>query len=185
MSNQMNSASVGKQSSAPGSSYRSPASIGETVKTIIERGNVYLRPKLYNVEITLLKVVRGEEAWRRIKAQGVSDQPPKAGFEYILAHFNFGYFLRTRGGMDDSYILPENQFVATASDGVTEYEIPSVSQQPQPELVGYTFHPGESREGWILLQVPEDDKKPLLMYKRQHVEGMYGIWSYVWFQLFE
>jgi hypothetical protein len=183
MSDRKNSTASDNSGPALGSSYRSPAPAGVTVKTMIERGHAYLVPKLYNVEITLMEIVRGEDAWEQIKDQGVSEQP-KTGFEYILARINFGYFRRIRGGEDEPYKLPEGQFVAAAEDGVTEYGVPSVSQYPQPALVGYTFQPGESREGWILLQVPKDAKKPLLIYKRQHVEGMYGIWSYVWFQLF-
>lgn len=184
MSDQRSSAASDNSGPAPGSSYRSPAPVGVTVKTMIERGNAYLVPKLYNVEISTLEVVRGEDAMERIKAQGVSNQPPKTDFEYILARINFGYFRKTKGGEDEPYELPKGQFVAAAPDGVTEYEIPSILKHPQPALVSYTFYPGESREGWILFQVPKDDKKPLLIYKRQHVEGMYGIWSYVWFQLF-
>jgi len=183
MSDQKNSSDSNNPSPAPGSTYRSPAPVGVTVKTMIERGHAYLVPKLYNVEITLMEIVRGEDAWEHIKDQGVSEQP-MTGFEYILARIHFGYFRRIRGGEDEPYKLPEGQFVAAGEDGVTEYAIPSVSGCPQPVLVGHTFQPGESREGWILLQVPKDAKRPLLIYKRQHVEGMYGIWSYVWFQLF-
>ncbi|MFC1533129.1 hypothetical protein ACFL7M_07185 [Thermodesulfobacteriota bacterium] len=168
---------------APGSSNRSPAPVGVKVKTTIERGDAYMAPKLYNVEITLEEIVRGDEAREHIKAQGVSDKPPKAGFEYILTRIQFGYFRKARGLADETYRLTEGQFAAVSTDGRTEYEIPSVSQQPQPKLIDWLFHPGESREGWILFQVPKDNMKPLLVFKREHVEGVYGIWRYVWFQL--
>lgn len=184
MSNQTTSTPSEDQNRAPGSSHLSPAPAGFTVKTTIERGDSYFSPRLYDVEVTLLEIVRGKEAWERIKAQGVSDQLPKTGSEYILARVNLGYSRRGRGDEDDPYKLTEGQFAAVSTDGVTEYEIPHVLQQPEPKLIGYTFKSGESHEGWILLQVPEDDKQPLLIFKRQHVEGAYGIWGYIWFQLF-
>ena len=176
---------IDNQNPVPGSSHLSAAEVGETIKTTIERGDAYSAPEIYDVEITLLEVVRGEDAWERIKAQGVSSETPKAGFEYVLARIGFRYSRRGKGLGDEAYKLTEGQFIAVSADGQEEYEIPSVLQQPQPQLVDTLFHSGESREGWILMQVPEDEKKPLLVYKREHVEGVYGIWRHVWFQLYQ
>jgi hypothetical protein len=72
---------------------------------------------------------------------------------------------------------PRGQFAAVSPDGKTEYEIPPVLYQPQPQLIGSIFSPGESHDGWILLQVPEKDKKPLLIFKRQNIEGVHGVWD--------
>jgi len=165
-----------------GSSHRNPAPLGMTVKTTVERGDAYFTPRLYEMTITILEVLRGKEAAERIRTQGVSDNPPKSGFEYILVRIDCGYFYKVRG-FDDDYRLTEGQFVTVSADGSTEHEIPSVIQQPQPQLIDWVFHPGESREGWVLLQIPEDDVNPLLIFKRQHVEGIYGRWRYVWFKL--
>jgi hypothetical protein len=184
MSDRIISLPDASQNRAPGSSHNSPVSIGETVKTTIERGHAYMHPMLYNVEITLLQILRGKEAWEQVKAQDISKEPPKDGFEYILAQIKFGYFRRVRGNKDDPYKLTESQFAAVSSDGKAEYEIPHILRQPEPELIGYTFKIGEVREGWILMQVPKDDKKPLLIFKRKHDEGVYGIWGYVWLQLY-
>jgi hypothetical protein len=60
----------------------------------------------------------------------------------------------------------------------------NLRQQPQPSLVDRHFEPGEIHEGRILLQVPKEEREPRLIFKRKHVEGMYGIWGYVWFQLY-
>jgi hypothetical protein len=167
-----------------GTSYSSPASVGVTIKTTIERGDAYSAPEIYNLEITLLEIVRGHEAWERIEAQNSSNEPPRFGFEYVLAHIRFGYFRRSRPMGGEVYRLTEGQFAAISPDGKTEYEIPPVLSQPQPQLIGSTVSPGESRDGWILLQVPKDDKKPLLIFKRQNVEGVHGIWGHIWFQLY-
>ena len=184
MSDEIISSNINNEDLEPGSSHRKAVPIGDTIKTTIERGNPYMHPTLYNVEITLLQTVRGNEAWERVKAQGVTDESPKVGFEYILTKIRLGYFRRSRGGKDEPYTMTEDQFVAVSSDGKTEYEIPHASRQPEPALIGYTFKAGESREGWILLEVSKDEKKPLLIYKRKRDDGVYGIWGHVWLQLY-
>jgi hypothetical protein len=172
------------QGASAGSSPQEAASPGTTIRTTIERGDAYLSPQLYNVEISLLEFVRGSAADERVNSQGISDKPPSIGFEYVLTRVRLGYFRRARGLEDEQYILTEGQIAAVSSDDMTEYKLPSILQQPQPQLIGVVFNPGDSREGWILLQVPESDKKPLLIYKRKHVEGIYGIWGGIWFRLY-
>ncbi len=196
--------SAAKPGQANGASPGSAAPIGTTVKTTVERGHAYMVPRLYNVEITLLEVQRGKDAQAAAQKLVSSAQSLKQGYEYLLARLKIGYFERGRvsskgstgasekqfvsfggGSVDVTYTLAEGQFLAVSADGETEYPVPSVLQQPSPALVGWEFHPGESREGWILFQSPKDEKKPLLIFKREHVEGIYGIWGYVWFQLYD
>jgi hypothetical protein len=167
-----------------GSSPQAAAPRGTTVKTTIERGDAYLAPQLYNIEIALQQFVRGPGANERIKSEGISDKPPDAGYEYVLARLRLGYFRRVRGLEDEQYILAEGQIASVSFDGLTEYKVPSVLHQPEPRLIDEVFNPGDSREGWVLLQVAEGDKKPLLVYKGKHVEGIYGIWRSIWFQLY-
>lgn len=169
---------------APGTSSDNPAPIGVTVKTTVERGDAYMGPRLYNVEITLLEILRGNQAWEQVKSSEVVKEPSKSGFEYILARLKFGFFRRARGLGEDTYKLPDGQFIAASTDGKIEYENPPILKQPHPQLVDWLFKPGDIQEGWVVLQVPEDNKKPLLIFKRQHAEGVYGIWGYVWFQLY-
>ena len=182
MNDQVKSTPVEYQESTPGSSHQHPAPVGTTVKTSIERGNVYLRPTLYNVLITMKEVARGKEAEKRLQAQGIPGKPSKAEYEYILAKISFGYYPRGKGGKDADYKLLEGQFAAISKEGV-EYEVPVVPQQPQPSLIDCTFAPGSTHDGWLLLQVPRAEEKPLLIYKREHIEGAYSIWGYIWFQL--
>lgn len=170
--------------STSGSQYEI-APLGTTIRTTIERGDAYLSPQLYNVEVSLLELVRGNEAEQRVKSEGISDKSADAGFEYILARIKLGYFRRARGLEDEQYAITEGQIAAASSDGKTEYRIPSLLRQPQPQLVDVLLNPGDVREGWVLLQVAENDKKPLLIYKRKHIEGAYGIWGGIWFQLYQ
>ena len=171
------------ESGIPGSSVNRPAPLGFTVKTTIERGDAYLSPEIYNVEITVLEAVRGKEALERLRSQGAADKSPEAGYEYVLAHIRFGYYQRGRRVGSEAYELKEGLFVAVSADGQQEYVIPADLPQPQPPLTGKLFNNGDSHEGWILLQVPVAEKEPRLAFKRKHVEGIYGVWGYVWFGL--
>jgi hypothetical protein len=168
----------------PGSSHSNPAPIGITVKTTVERGDSYSGAELCDLGITVLEVVRGKEAWERIKAQGVSKKPAKAGFEYLLARIRF-FYSRRGSGFEESgtYSVSEGQFIIASADGMKEYEPPPVLKQPEPGLIDLPLHPDETREGWVVLQVPEKDKLALLVFKRQHVEAIYGLRGYVWFKL--
>jgi hypothetical protein len=169
-----------------GSRQDCPVPVGVTVKTKIELGDRYSAPEIYSLEITLLEVVRGKEAWNRTEGEGVSDKLPKPGFEYVLVHIRFGFFSKARGfgHAHEAYRIGEGSFSATSADGKTQYEIPSVTRQPQPQLVGLSFLIGESREGWIIFQVPETEKRPLLSFHRDYAENVYGVWGSVWFQLY-
>ena len=168
----------------PGSLHSNPAPLNVTVKTRIELGDPYSIPKIYLVEITLLDIKRGKDAWEFIKTQGIGSSP-KEGFEYILVNIRFGYFRKRKGVIEDeSYKLTESQFMAVSADGRKQYESPQLLQQPQPQLIGRVINPGDSLEGWILLQVPIDERRPLLVFKREHNEAIYGIYGLLWFQLY-
>jgi hypothetical protein len=175
-----------KRGATLGSQPDHAAPIGLTVKTKIERGDRYSAPEIYTLEITLLEVLRGKEAWKQIIAKGASNEPPKAGFEYVLTHIRFGFFSKARGfgHAHEGYHIGKDSFSATSADGKTKYEIPSIIQQPKPQLVDLSLSIGESHEGWIIFQVPETEQRPLLSFHREYAENVYGIWGAVWFQLY-
>ena len=169
------------RSSMLGSSQDHPVPVGVTTKVMTERG--------YVVEVTVLEIVRGKDAQDRIMAEGVSDKLPKAGFEYVLTHIKFGYFRKAKGMSDPNhaYRIAGSNFSAASADGTTEYEVPSVLRQPQPPLIDTLIPPGESREGWIVLQVPENEKEPLLAFHREYAHSNYVLlhqWRPVWFKLY-
>jgi hypothetical protein len=174
----------GRSTTPIGSSYANATPLGVVLKTRIERGDAYSAPEIYDLDITLLEIIRGSKAFEKAKAEGVCSAPPKSGFEYLLACIRFGYSRRGRGLGYEPYKLTEGQFAVTSADGKKEYEVFAVAKQPEPHLIGVVFSSGETREGWILLQVPKKEKKPLLIYKRENYEGIYGIWKGVWFQLY-
>jgi hypothetical protein len=173
-----------RSSSILGSSRDRPVPIGVTIKTTIEHGDRKPTPERFNLEITLLDAVRGREALDRIKLEGVSDKAPRAGFDYVLAHIRFGYFRKARGPLTPHpYVLEDGTFTAASADGKIEYVPPSVVRQPQQELIGVPFSVGDSREGWIVLEVPEEEKRPLLVFHRGHAASAYEVWGPIWFRL--
>lgn len=167
-----------------GISYTNPAPLGVTVKSRIERGDPYSIPIIYNIQIAVLEIIRGKEAGQLIQSQGAAEEPA-AGYEFLLARVKFDYYLKGRKQVEtETYKLSQGQFMCVSSDGKTQYEMPKVIKQPEPQLIDLVISPGDSKEGLILLQVPTTEQRPLLLFKREHNEAIYGIFGYLWFQLF-
>ena len=131
---------------AEGHSPHSAIPVGVPIVAMIECGEGYTSLELYDAKITLLEIVRGEKAWKRIKEESVSNKPPEVGFEYILARIKFEFFKRGSPG-DKNYELRGSQFTAFSING-KEYKTPPIVQ-PKPELSG-RLRSGDSLEGWVL-----------------------------------
>jgi len=144
----------------PGSSPSVPALLGTTVAGIIECGRGYTSHELYDMKITLLEVVRGEEAWKRIKEAGSSNKPASPGTEYVLARVKFEYYARGAPGLCIHQLAPD-QFTAY-SPGGEGYKSVSVIP-PKPEM-RKALKSGESCEGWLVFEVAAEDKGPLMYY---------------------
>ncbi len=155
--------------------------IGVPVATIVEFGDQYLGgDELYDAKITVLQVVRGEKAWDLVKEASASNQPPKPGFECLLARVRFEFSARTSPS-HYSYAINGSQFTATAADS-KEYEASSLAAQPNPELNG-TLKPGDSLEGWVAFLVPRNDDRPLMVF-REDVGTVSHRGGGTWFQLY-
>jgi hypothetical protein len=143
-----------------GSSPGSPAPAGTTVSGIIECGEGYTSHELYDVKITLLEVIRGEEAWKRIRSANSANKPADPGTEYLLARVKFEYFARGTPGLC-VHPLSLEEFTAYSASG-EDYKAASVVP-PKPEL-RKGLKSGESFEGWLVFAVPKDDRAPLMCY---------------------
>jgi hypothetical protein len=122
--------------------------------------------------ITVIEIVRGEKAWDMVKAASPSNGSPDSGMEYIAARIKFVF--GTKGATGDlSYAIRDEQF-ALVSDNGRQYQRPAVVI-PKPELSG-RLYPGDSLEGWIVLLVSVDDKKPLMSFGNNY--------NRVWFKLY-
>jgi hypothetical protein len=158
------------------------APVGVTVAGIIECGAGYTSHELYDVRVSFLEVVRGEKALTRIQQANPSVSPtPNVGYEYVVARVKFDYAARGAPG-DCCHQLTSAQFVAFSIDG-KEYQRADVAP-PVPELKG-RICAGNSLEGWIVLQLPKDDRKPVAMFDAS-IGGLEGVehGGNIWFQLF-
>jgi len=148
-----------------GYSRQTPVSVGVPLTLEIEEWE-----KISKVKVTLLEIVRGAEAWNRIKEANMFNDPPKSGFEYLLAKVKFEYLKGPT--QDTTYHLSTWEFTAVSSEG-KDYESASVVE-PEPELDA-TLYQGASHTGWVAFQVAKSDFKPLMTFGRKY-DGTGGIW---------
>jgi hypothetical protein len=145
---------------AQGSSPSDPVSTGIAVSGIIECGEGYTSHELSDMKITLLEVIRGEQAWKRIQAASSANKPAESGTEYLLARIKYEYFARGVPGLCIHPLAPE-EFTAYSAKG-EDYQAVSIVP-PKPEL-RKGLKSGESFEGWVAFAVAKEDKAPLMFY---------------------
>ena len=163
--------------SAVGSSPSDAAVPGTAVAGIIECGEGYTSHELYDVKLTLLELVRGDTAWRRIAAAAPA---PGTGQEYILARLRFEYLARGKPG-DCEHTITPSQFTALTADG-SPSTTPTLAI-PEPGLTG-VLHSEQVREGWIAVQVARNAVKPLLTFSVDEA-GAVQHGGKLWFKLFQ
>lgn len=154
-------AGAGASLAAPLAAHGEP--IGSPLSTIIIFGNQYEGgDELYDAKITVLEVVRGKKAWDAIRDASASNAPPKPGSEYLVARVRFEYTARTKPGQQ-TYAVNPSQFIATSASG-TDYPPVNLAAEPKPEL-NATLHSGDSAEGWVTMEIPQSDRRPLMMFQ--------------------
>jgi hypothetical protein len=137
-----------------------PAPPGTTVPGIVECGEGYTSHELYDMKITLLEVIRGEDAWNRIKEADGANKPSEPGAEYVLARVRFEYYAKGKPGLCIHRLSPD-QFTAYTAGG-EDYKAASVIP-PKPEL-RKELKSGDVFEGWLAFAVAREDKAPLMSY---------------------
>jgi hypothetical protein len=135
--------------------------IGASVKTQIACGESASVSEPYDATITLVEIVRGPEALKRLKAAGNSNPAPEAGYEYILANIRFEMKARGAPG-DKTFELGRSMQFSALSANFEEYAAPTVAL-PKPELKR-RIASGEKAEGWIAFAVKQADTKPLMIF---------------------
>jgi hypothetical protein len=145
---------------AQDNSSTNPAAVGARVRSMIELGSVYTN--IYDIAITVLETVRGNEALDRLKAASPENRMPPEGFEYVLARVKFE--LKGRAVSDQLTFTLGNeplQWVALSSE-LTEYPRVQVTP-PKPALAG-VVKPGDAMEGWVAFAVDRKDSKPVMVF---------------------
>jgi hypothetical protein len=143
-----------------GSSPGNAAPAGTLLTGIVECGEGYTSHELYDMKIKLVEVVRGEEAWKRLKEASPANKPAEPGFDYVLARISFEYYARGNPGTCIHPLSPD-QFTAYSVAG-EDYRNPAVVA-PRPEL-RKGLKSGDTFEGWVAFQIPKQDKAPLMSY---------------------
>jgi hypothetical protein len=162
-----------------GSSPSDPVPVGRTVSGIVECGEGYTSHELYDMKITLLQVIRGEQAWKRLQAASSSNKPAETGTEYLLARIKYDYSARGLPGTCVLQLAPD-EFTAYSASG-EDYKAVSVVS-PKPEL-HKGLKSGESFEGWVVFAVAKDDKAPLMFYSAADSGGAVQHGGGKWFLL--
>ena len=165
---------------AQGLSPSNAVPIGLSIKTQVECGERAGSMEPYEAKISVLQVLRGKEALDRIKAANPSSQPPKAGFDYVVARVAFQMNAILAPGNKTFELARKMQFVALTVDG-NEQEPPSVAP-PSPEL-HRIVKSGEAAEGWIVLLVEQANKKPVMFFDPA-AGGAMGGGRVLFFQLY-
>ena len=164
-----------------GLSIEKAAPVSMPVNGIVECGTGYTSHELYDVKVTVLEVVRGENAWELLKQADPASVESGAGMDYLLARIKFEYYARGAPG-DCCHELTGAQFVAYSANGI---EYPSVAlTPPAPELKGRACA-GSNFEGWVVFRISVNDTKPLAMFNA----GIGGVEAIehggdIWFQLY-
>lgn len=144
----------------PGSSPFTAVPPGTTVKGIVECGEGYTSHELYDMRVTLVEVIRGEEAWDRIKEADSSNKPADPDKEYVLARIKFEYYARGKPGVCIHHLTPD-QFTAYSANGG---DYAPVSVIPPNPVLRKDLKSGDSFEGWLAFEVSKKDKAPLMSY---------------------
>lgn len=152
-----------------GYSRLAPAPIGMTLPTQFDLiGDTFI------ADLTIISVVRGQQAWDLIHAANMFNNLPSSGFEYVLAKIRFQ--LNSSGPALDVQ-FDWYYFKAVSSQGVemaTAYVV-----EPDPTLMA--VYPGGTTEGWVGLIVEISDSAPVLTFGTDRGSTT----SRTWFKLYE
>ncbi|MBN1190498.1 MAG: hypothetical protein JXA46_12150 [Dehalococcoidales bacterium] len=141
-------------------------------------------PKIGDLLITLLEVLRGKEIENRLPPGEIPPAPEKDDMENVVFSLKVEYARYGRSPREQPYMLSDGQFLACSSDGDTEYQVIPLSDESRGGLIGYLFKAGDSRQNRLYCRLPVEEKKPYLLYRRENVENVWGLWSDIWFKLY-
>ena len=145
---------------AQGNSHSDPAGIGVTVNSIIQIGSV--ATSNYDVAITVQETVRGDAAFNLIKASDEAASSPGDGHEYLLASIRFELNGRTVSETSNFALVSSPFQWVVYSSSFSQYDGASIAA-PDPALKG-SVASGETKEGWLVFEVEQDDAEPMLMF---------------------
>jgi hypothetical protein len=108
-------------------------------------------------ELSVIDVVRGDDAWAMVQKANEYSDPAEKGMEYIAIKLHARYI----GTEEKAEWLEPYSFNATGSANIL-YDYTYV-QEPYPPLNFY-YYPGGEHEGWIVVQVAIGESGIILVY---------------------
>lgn len=123
-----------------------PVPLGETVAT-------------GNWVVTVLEVVKGDDAWALVKTADESNNPPVEGMQYVAIR------VRVRNiDTEEPLRRIANHFFKVTGDANVVYPIPSVVA-PSPVLYA-RLYPGAEYEGWVVEQAAEGETNLMAVFQK-------------------
>ena len=101
-------------------------------------------------EFTVLEVLRGDEAWDALYEANEYNDPPEEGMEYVLVRASVRNI-----SDDDEPKRCDYDLLDIVGQNREIYDKPFLTE-PEPELDAWLYPNGET-EGWVVLQVAEDE----------------------------
>ncbi|SHE89321.1 protein of unknown function [Caldanaerobius fijiensis DSM 17918] len=121
----------------------------------------------YKAKVTVTDIIRGEEAWKMVENANMFNEPPKDGYEYLLAKIKFELI-----DAQNAYDLSQASFKLVSEKGKV-YDTPLIVA-PDPSI-DTSLYKGASHEGWVAFQVEKTDLHPVITFGRKY-DGSGGIW---------
>jgi S1-C subfamily serine protease len=150
---------------SPASSLANPVSLGIPQSVVVNDPTTK-----FTAEVTVKQIIRGALAGTMVTNANKYNDPPKSGYEYLLAKINFKLLDIPDGKSLD--IAGEWDFNLVSQDGRVYHQ--AVEVEPDPQLDS-TLYKGASNEGWVVFMVSPNDAKPKISYG-VNGDGTGGIW---------
>lgn len=168
----------------PGYDRGNPAGTNDPVEVKVNSsGLVASGNDFYNISITLLEVIRGEEAWQRLLEKSQRNPRPEPSYEYILAKVGVSYL--DYRSYYEGYSIPRydrppfdispKMFEAISMSG--KIYGPCLAVGPDPSISARVFFL-DFHVGWIPFTVEKTDSKPIMSFGDNYRGG--GIWFKLW-----
>ena len=109
-------------------------------------------------EISVSKVIRGDEAWTMVLDANQYNDPPTEGMEYLAVLIH----VRKIGMIDNAQSMDASSFRTIGSTGIF-YDSSSV-ETPVPAL-DISLYPGGEYEGWVVVTAAKGETGVMLVYK--------------------
>lgn len=129
----------------------------------------YFKDRNYTATIKVIEVIRGEEAWEVLRADGKNSFPPAEGYEYMIVKVDFTLLSKVEEGsvQASSY---DFDFYSSNNE---EYNMQTIVEKAGRLDTG--VFPGGTVEGYVVGNVKKDDPDPKLVY-RVESDGTGGLW---------